>query len=359
MKIIRNQAYSIYIGEDIFEEIQLFFRHPDNAGRSIIILVDENTHKHCLPVIQKNVPEIKGATVIKVRSGEEYKTIKTCSDLWEDMIKIKADRKSILINLGGGVITDMGGFIASTYKRGLRFINIPTTLVGQVDASIGGKTGVNMHGLKNQLGTFADPEAVFIVPSLIVTTNKKYILSGFAEMIKHALIKDSKYWAQIKEKPFSQINNQWKDFIIKSVEIKNSIASNDPLEKSLRKRLNFGHTFGHAFETLAMLKKDRSLTHGNAVAMGILCETFLSYRTRGLSLDAMEEIMEYLLFNFRYFKIREEDHMRIHSILKHDKKNFDKRINFTLIPSIGNARIDQWCDEELIDEALAFYHELE
>jgi len=233
MKIIRNQAYSIYIGEDIFEEIQLFFRHPDNAGRSIIILVDENTHKHCLPVIQKNVPEIKGATVIKVRSGEEYKTIKTCSDLWEDMIKIKADRKSILINLGGGVITDMGGFIASTYKRGLRFINIPTTLVGQVDASIGGKTGVNMHGLKNQLGTFADPEAVFIVPSLIVTTNKKYILSGFAEMIKHALIKDSKYWAQIKEKPFSQINNQWKDFIIKSVEIKNSIASNDPLEKSL------------------------------------------------------------------------------------------------------------------------------
>jgi len=136
MKIIRNQAYSIYIGEDIFEEIQLFFRHPEYSGRSIIILVDENTHKHCLPVIQKNVPEINGATVIKVRSGEEYKTIKTCTDLWEDMIKIRADRKSILINLGGGVITDMGGFIASTYKRGLRFINIPTTLVGQVDAQI-------------------------------------------------------------------------------------------------------------------------------------------------------------------------------------------------------------------------------
>ena len=358
MKIIRNQAYSIFIGEDIFEEIQLFFRHPENAGRSTIILVDENTHKHCLPAILNNVPEIRNATVIRIKSGEEYKTVKTCTELWEDLIKIRTDRKAILINLGGGVITDMGGFVASTFKRGLRFINIPTTLIGQVDASIGGKTGVNFHGLKNQIGAFADPEVVFIIPSLINTTEQKFILSGFAEMIKHALIKDSQYWVDIKRKPFNQINN-WEEFIIRSVEIKNSVASNDPLEKSLRKRLNFGHTFGHAFETLAMLKKDRSLTHGNAVAMGILCETFLSYRTRGLSLDAMEEIMEYLLFNFHYFKIREEDRMRIHSILKHDKKNYDNKINFTLIPSIGNARIDQWCDEDLIEESLSFYCELE
>jgi 3-dehydroquinate synthase len=309
-------------------------------------------------VLLNHVPEIEGATAIKVKSGEEHKNIETCSELWENLLKLHADRSVTLVNLGGGVITDMGGFVASTFKRGIRFVNIPTTLIGQVDAAIGGKTGVNIYGLKNQVGLFADPEAVFIIPSMILTLDSRFMLSGFAEMIKHALIVDSQYWKTIREKPFNEID-KWEDLIIRSVEIKNRVASNDPMEKSLRKRLNFGHTIGHAFETLAMLKKDKSLTHGNAVAMGILCETYLSYKTRGLSVDAMEEIMEYLLMNFLYYKIRPEDHIRIINVLKHDKKNYDKKINFTLIPSIGNARIDQWCEEELIKECLDFYAELE
>jgi len=358
MKVIRNQTYTIYIGEDVFEEIQVFFKAPENHDKAVIILVDENTHKHCLPYVLKNVPEIAEASIINIKSGEENKNIDACNELWENLLKLRVDRNSILINLGGGVITDMGGFVASTFKRGIQFINIPTTLIGQVDAALGGKTGVNIYGLKNQIGVFADPEAVFVVPSFIKTLKEKFMLSGFAEMIKHALIVDSNYWKMIKSRSFNEIDN-WDELIIRSIEIKNSVASNDPLERSLRKRLNFGHTIGHAFETLAMLKRNKLLTHGNAVAMGVLCETYLSYRARGLSLEAMEEIMEYLLMNFHYFKIREEDHLRMMNILKHDKKNYDKRINFTLIPSIGNARIDQWCDEKLIRESLQFYSELE
>jgi 3-dehydroquinate synthase len=357
MKIIRNQNYSIYIGDDIKDEIQLYFRGQDVRDRKIVLLVDENTEKHCLPHLLSILPIIENAPVVRIAPGEHYKVIGTCLEIWESLLDIEADRKTILLNLGGGVVTDVGGFVASTYKRGIRFINVPTTLVGQVDAAFGGKTGVNMRGLKNQIGVFSDPAAVFVIPSFIFTLPKQKILSGFAEMIKHALIMDSNYWEMITSVRFNEIEN-WEQLIIRSIEIKNSVATNDPFEKSLRRRLNFGHTIGHAFETLALMRNNSSFTHGHAVAMGIICESYLSYRLRGLPIESMEKIISYMLLNYEYFQISPNDYPYLLESIKHDKKNRDGKINFTLLPSIGNARIDQWCDEDMIVKSFEFYSKL-
>jgi 3-dehydroquinate synthase len=357
MHTIRSETYSIYVGEDIYEEIQMFFRDPDIREERIIILVDENTHHYCLPVIRSKIPELSGAPVIEVKSGEENKNINTCIELWKHLLNVNAHRRSVIVNLGGGVIMDMGGFVASTFKRGIRYVNIPTTLLGQVDAAVGGKVGVNLFDLKNQIGLFSHPLAVFIIPSLITTLDEEQKRSGFAEMIKHALITDQHYWDLLRSHPFRDIM-QWDDLILRSVEIKNSIVRNDPVEKSLRRRLNFGHTFGHAFETMSLMKRDNRLTHGHAVALGMICETFLSNKVRGLSGKAMEEIINYILANFEYYQLTDADQTAILEIIHYDKKNEHDRVNFTLLPAIGNAMIDQWCNDDLIAGSLKYYANL-
>ncbi|MCK4677501.1 MAG: 3-dehydroquinate synthase [Bacteroidales bacterium] len=358
MKIIRADTYTIFIGEDAFEELALFFRNPDIRNEKIIVLVDENSKKYCLPLLKEKVELFNKATILEVKSGEENKNIQTCVELWHYLLKVKATRKSILVNLGGGVITDMGGFVASTFKRGMRFINIPTTLLAQVDSSIGGKVGVNLFEIKNQIGVFLNPEAVFIVPPFINTLPESERLSGLAEMLKHALIMDNNYWDSIKRKPFFEIT-EWESLIIRSIEIKNSVARNDPYEKSLRKRLNFGHTIGHAFESLALRKAGKPpLPHGVAVAMGIICEAYLSTKIRGLPEGARDSINDYILANFPYYPVAKKDHPRVIEIIKHDKKHTGEGINFTLIPSIGNALIDQYCDERLVLDSLVFYSSL-
>lgn len=358
MRVIRSETYSIFVGEDIFEEIQLYFKNPEIREEKPIIIVDENTKPKCLPLLKEKIPHLNKASVIEIQSGEENKNIQTCVEIWHYMLKLNATRKSVLINLGGGVITDMGGFVASTFKRGMRFINIPTSLLGQVDASIGGKVGVNLFGLKNQVGVFSHPEAVYIIPSFVNTLPEIEKLSGFAEMIKHGLIMDHKYWEMIQATNFREIQD-WHDLIVRSVEIKNSVARNDPYEKSLRRRLNFGHTIGHAFESLSLFSdKKFSITHGEAIAMGMVCEAYLSNKIRGLSDYAMSEIVAFILANFKYRPLDKSKHKEIISIIRHDKKNRHNRINFTLIPSIGNALIDQWCDEEVILECLEYYSSL-
>lgn len=359
MKEIRAETYSIFVGDDLFEEIQLFFKNPDVRNERTIILVDEHTKELCLPVLQNKVPHLKKASVIEVNSGEENKNIQTCVEIWHYMLKLSSTRKTILINLGGGVITDMGGFVASTFKRGIRFLNIPTTLLGQVDASIGGKVGINLFGLKNQIGVFSYPEAIYIIPSFINTLPQIEKLSGIAEMIKHALIMDQKYWELIQNRDLKDTGN-WYDLILRSVEIKNSVVRNDPYEKSLRRRLNFGHTIGHALESLSLFEgKKFKITHGEAIAIGMICETYLSNKIRGLSDHAMAEIVAFILANFTYHPLDASKHQKVLSFIRHDKKNVQNRINFTLIPSIGNALIDQWCDEEIIYESLEYYSSLD
>jgi len=358
VRILRAESYPIVVGEDIFEEIQTHLREPEMRDSRFIILVDENTRNLCLPMLTAKLEQLKDCAVMEVPGGEDHKNIQTCVEIWQNLIHLKADKGTVLVNIGGGVLTDMAGFIAATFRRGIRFINFPTTLVGQIDAAFGGKVGVNLGGLKNQIGVFADPAAVYIYPLFLKTLPAKEKLSGFAEVVKYALIMDQHFWKLLKNVNFAQIN-LWDDIIYRSVEIKNRIVKNDPYEKRLRKRLNFGHTIGQAFETIALGKQDATMSHGTGVAMGIICETFLSCRMKGLQWEIMEEIASYMLENFPYYPLDEQDVERILKVLQQDKKNAGDAINFTLLPSLGHALIDQYCTPEDILSCLQFYRELD
>ena len=266
MKEIISDNYSTWPGENLRSKL-------DFSGYSkVAILVDENTKRDCLP----KLPKIENSIIIEVTSGEINKNISSCNYIWEQLSEHNFDRDSLLINLGGGVIGDMGGFAASTYKRGIDFIQVPTTLLAMVDASVGGKLGVDLNGLKNQIGVFNNPESVLILPEFLETLPENQLKSGFGEVIKHALISDKNLWQEIISIPFNEMN--WEKIIETSINIKNKIVLSDPYEKGERKKLNFGHTFGHAVETY-YLEKGTPILHGEAVLMGILLELELSLVT--------------------------------------------------------------------------------
>ncbi|MGZ4158944.1 MAG: 3-dehydroquinate synthase, partial [Bacteroidia bacterium] len=268
-EIISNN-YSVFVTNDISKEINRFFKTSKNKYSKIFILVDENTLKFCYPQLVEKIEPFEHAEIIEIDSGEESKTIEVCVQIWSALSEYGADRKSLFVNLGGGVIGDMGGFIASTFKRGMDFINIPTTLLSQVDASVGGKVGVDMNHFKNEIGVFNDPSAVFINLNFLNTLDKRQILSGFAEIIKHALIADVNYWAKVRTADFANFDS-FDELVKTSVYIKNTIVLEDPKEKGIRKVLNFGHTVGHAVETF-FLEQDskKHLLHGEAIAIGMI-----------------------------------------------------------------------------------------
>ena len=350
MKIINTEKYNIYIGSNNFFELENFLSNGNHS--SVFILVDENTKKYCLPKIRKNIPQLKNAIIISIQSGEKNKNIRTCEKIWEVLSKQNADRKSLLINLGGGVITDMGGFAASAYKRGIDFINIPTTLLSQVDASVGGKTGIDFLGYKNQIGTFAFPKAVFIHPDFLKTLNKRELISGFAEVIKHGLIADKNYWRKIIM--ISTSDSISEEIISLSIEIKNKIVSADPYENGIRQALNFGHTIGHAVES-ASLKIKKTLLHGEAIAMGMICESYLSRKILGLKSEELNEITSYIISVFHPSPVKQSAKQLIR-LMKQDKKNKYSEINFTLLSSIGKAEINNSCSYELIEESIKFFN---
>ncbi len=361
MQIFPTKHYNIYIGNDSFAELNKFLSGKKYS--SIFVLVDENTKKHCLKKI--SIENYK-LSIIQIKNGEKNKNIRTCEKIWKELSKHNADRKSLLINIGGGVITDIGGFCASTYKRGIDFINIPTTLLSQVDASVGGKTGIDFLGYKNQIGTFAFPKAVFINPDFLKTLNKRELISGFAEVIKHGLIADKNYWKNLTpplkdgvrplaDNPISKGEGEISEEIIeKSIEIKNKIVSADPYENGLRKTLNFGHTIGHAIES-ASLKTKKTLLHGEAIAIGMICEAYLSRKIIGLSSEELSEITSFIISVFHPKKITTSEKTLI-GLMKQDKKNQNAEINFTLLSSIGKAEINNSCSEELIEESFGFFN---
>lgn len=347
--IIKSDNYQIYIGNlDIFDNLSLFL----NNYSKIFVLVDENTYENCLPLIENYLTKSEKPYLINIKSGENYKNIITCQKIWKQLTENKADRNSVLINLGGGVIGDMGGFCASTYKRGIDFINIPTTLLSQVDASVGGKIGIDFMGLKNQIGLFNNPEYVFIYPDFINTLNIKEKLSGFAEIIKHALICDHDYWKDIQNLD----NIDWLDIINKSIQIKNNIVKSDPKEKNIRKKLNFGHTIGHAIESYSLDKDKEPLTHGHAIAIGMICESFISNKINNLSDHDLNEITNYISSKYNGYQINLSDFETIIGFMKNDKKNDNEKINFTLLKSIGNSNIDMYADSDLIYKSLELYN---
>lgn len=355
MTEIKAAGYSVYINKDIASDINKFFKAGKNNFSKVFILADENSLKFCYPRLAAQVDSFKDAEIIEIESGEENKSIEVCMQIWTTLSEFGADRNSLFVNLGGGVIGDMGGFIASTFKRGIRFINIPTTLLAQVDASVGGKVGIDLNHLKNEIGVFNTPVAVFIDPEFLGTLEKRQLLSGYAEIIKHALIADAAYWKKLNAAAVYDLANS-EELIETSVHIKNRTVLEDPLEKGLRKILNFGHTIGHAIETL-FLEDDskKTMLHGEAIAAGMICEAFLSAELSTLSKTELAEITKFILHRYEAAAIEEKDFERLTAIMKHDKKNDKAGINFSLLSAIGSCEINKTAAPEQIINALNYY----
>ena len=327
---------------------------PDDK---LFLVVDQNSDHFCVPLIQE-VPGFKKFKKVVIPSGEETKLLSSVEKIWLFLSQNGADRKSLVVNLGGGMVTDLGSFAASTFKRGLEFVNIPTTLLSQVDASVGGKTGFNFNGLKNEIGVINQPLQVIIDTRFLKTMDHDNIISGYAEMIKHGLIYSGEHLAELKQ--YDLIHRDYhllEGMIERSVQIKEYFVERDPNEKNIRKALNFGHTVGHAFESIS-LKKSNPLLHGHAVAFGIIAELYLSCIKCGFPVTDMKSLSAWLLNVYGKFHIIAEDYESLFELMGHDKKNEGKRINFTLIASVGKFEINQNCSKQEIFEALDFFRKL-
>ena len=322
----------------------------------LFVLTDETTQRCCLPVVQ-GFPCMQGAISITIKASDQHKDLESVSHVWSELQRGGTTRHSLLINLGGGMVTDLGGFAASTFKRGIAFINIPTTLLAMVDASVGGKTGFNFGGLKNEIGVFNNASSVILDTTFLTTLDHENLLSGYAEMLKHALISSEALWAEHLEALENLDNLETLGRLVSdSVAVKQRIVLEDPTEKGLRKALNLGHTAGHAFEALA-LERGRTLLHGYAVAYGLVVELYLSVIKTGFPTDRMRQTVQYIKEHYGRMAISCNDYPRLLELMHHDKKNEGDSINFTLLGGIGDIRINQTVSEEDIKEALDFYRE--
>ncbi len=317
----------------------------------VFVLTDEHTSIHCLPVFQEMLDDYTGFDLIETSAGEENKTIDFCIGIWKTLLDFDADRKALLINLGGGVITDIGGFVASTYKRGIDFIQIPTTLLAQVDASVGGKTGIDIDNAKNMVGTFALPKAVYIEHTFLKTLPDREILSGFAELLKHGLIADVSLFKELNNLILPSIPEE---LIFKSIEIKKNIVELDPLEKGKRKILNFGHTIGHALESYSLLHDTNPLTHGEAIAIGMVCESYISFKINGLNQSDLSLITESITKFYPPKSIPTSTDQLMQIILL-DKKNENGKILCSLLEKIGECGFNHQVNVEDIEESLQYY----
>lgn len=351
MQSIEANGYSIYFNESGYEAINQIL--IENKYSSIFILVDEHTNDFCLPKFLPNLATKIAIEIIEIEAGEGIKNITTCVEIWSILSELGADRKSLIINLGGGVITDIGGFIASTFKRGIDFINVPTTLLGMVDASIGGKNGIDLGNLKNQIGVINVPKILLIDTNFLETLSQREMRSGLAEMLKHGLIYDKKYWEKFLN--LSQID--FADFdalIYRSIEIKNEIVKQDPTENGIRKALNFGHTLGHGIESY-FLETATPLLHGEAIAIGMILESYISREKGLLSNEHFHQIKYTITDIFEKHKFTENDIESIQSLLIHDKKNEYGKVQFALVNGIGKTIINQFIENELIIESFKDY----
>lgn len=351
MDTIESLGYSVYFNDSLTQLVNFI----DNGKYSkLFVLTDEHTGQHCLPLVAEKL-DGKAYDLIEITPGEANKTIDFCVGVWKMLIDFGADRHSLMINLGGGVVTDLGGFVASTFKRGIDFVNIPTTLLSQVDASVGGKTGVDLDSIKNIIGTFTQPKAVFIDHQFLDTLPHREILSGMAEMLKHGLIADAAYWERLKANIVAIPNPELVNI---SVAIKNQVVKSDPHEKGLRKILNFGHTIGHAVETYSLDNDADHLTHGEAIAIGMICESWLSHKKAGLSEDNLNEITSVLTRMYPKYEVKESSFAELMDLMKKDKKNEGDTINCTLLTAIGQSNINYICTEQELADSLKYYASL-
>ncbi|MEE4176223.1 MAG: 3-dehydroquinate synthase [Bacteroides sp.] len=325
------------------------------SGESVFVLTDQNTREHCLPLLRKKLPDGFPLKVIEVPAGEKHKNLETCQSVWEILTDKLADRNSVLINLGGGVVCDLGGFAASVFKRGIRFVHVPTSLMAMADASIGGKTGIDLHGIKNVIGTFAQPLAVFIDTEFLQTLPERDLNNGFSEMLKHGLISEYSFFKELAEGGPENVTSEQ---IRISVEIKSDIVQRDPLERNIRKSLNFGHTLGHAFETYSLLNDANPLLHGEAVILGMMGEILLSERMNLLDETYVEEILS-ALFDFAvYYDFTEASIHSVMEFVQHDKKSQRGIPGFSLLRRPGQVITGQECSEEDIISVLVELKEI-
>lgn len=323
---------------------------------SVFVLVDENTQIHCLPKFLPQLETQLPIELIEIEAGEAHKTIETCTGVWNALAELGADRKTLLINLGGGVVTDLGGFVASTFKRGIDFVHIPTSLLAMVDAAIGGKNGVDLGVLKNQVGTINLPQMVLVDVDFLTTLPQNQLKSGLAEMLKHGLIYRKTYWEKLSDLSKFTLED-FEILIEESIEIKTKIVSKDPSEKGLRKILNFGHTLGHAIESYFLSQPEKeTLLHGEAIAAGMILESFLSEKKSvNFSCEDLKTVKRVIFHTFPKIDLQKNDFLPIIELLKHDKKNSHGAINFVLLEKIGKANIDCQTSNDLILEAFEDY----
>ena len=322
----------------------------------IFVLTDETTQQLCWPKI-KNFKALKNSTPIIIKATDTHKNLDTLSQVWQALSNGGATRHSLMINLGGGMVTDLGGFAASTFKRGIDFINIPTTLLAMVDASVGGKTGINFGGLKNEIGVFSDSRFVIINTQFLDTLDHDNICSGYAEMLKHGLISDEHTWAELVTFDLDTPDlSQLQRMVAESIKVKERIVEADPHEHGIRKALNLGHTMGHAFESFAM-RRGTPILHGYAVAYGLISELYMSARKTAFPTDRMHQTVRFIRENYGTLNITCDDYPTLIELMHHDKKNTSGIINFTLLGNVGDIRINQTANEEEIKEALDFFRE--
>ncbi len=337
-------------------EVELTTAINDCEHDRIFILTDENTNRLCLPLV-KDFACLEGARVITIPADDTNKGLESVSHVWEELQKGGASRHSLLVNLGGGMVTDLGGFAASCFKRGINFINIPTTLLSMVDASVGGKTGVNFGGLKNEIGVFNDSRYVILSTLFLATLDDENIRSGYAEMLKHGLISNDKMWAELVNFDLGNPDmTQLSRMLADSVAVKERIVEEDPHEHGIRKALNVGHTAGHALESWAM-RHNQPRLHGYAVAWGMIVELYLSATKTEFPTEKMRQTVRFIRENYGILGITCDDYPELLELMTHDKKNTAGIINFTLLNNIGGILINQTANQEEIKEALDFFRE--
>lgn len=348
-----NVVFTNYVAEEIDRYAAVL-----NPSR-IFVLVDRNTQEAALPVLASQSRCVGDATVLVVKPGDENKNIESLSYIWQQLGDNGATRRSLLINLGGGVVTDMGAFAAATFKRGIHFVNVPTSLLAAVDASVGGKTGINFNGLKNEVGVFKDADLVIVSSIFFNTLSATEMRSGYGEMLKHALIKGPDMLADLMRHDVLEVGRErMLDLLKENVGVKQDVVSQDPTEKGLRKALNLGHTTGHAFESLALRRKS-PIPHGYAVAYGIVVELILSVMKTGFPSETMRKIATYIYENYRAFAVTCDDYEEIIDLMRHDKKNANvSEINFTLLKNVGEIALDQTASVDEIKAALDIYRDV-
>jgi len=350
-----DAPYPVFTGSEAYTWLQKWMENE--SFDRCFVLTDSSVSEHCLPIFLERLTFSQPIHPIVVPTGESHKSLATAEEVWKSLMEHRASRRSLLVALGGGMVTDLAGFIASTFKRGMPLVSVPTTLLAQVDAAFGGKTGIDFNGVKNAIGTFYNPSAVLIDPVYLKTLSQREVRSGWAEMIKYGWVADAALWREFREHSLMDLS-RLESWIYRCIAIKNEIVSEDPTETGRRKCLNFGHTIGHALEAWALETEMEAILHGEAIAAGMIIEAYLSTRYAGLPEQELMDLIELLEPYYPPIPIEPSLYNQLLELMEQDKKNAYGELRFTLIPALGSCIYNEVVPPHDVIEALEFYRGL-